>query len=663
MKEGDTPPAAGDVTGEQSRLTPADGEIDPGYTNGDMDPSDSSSEIGEEPVPSPKFASTEGSSKVVSVVNMGEEVHTEGDAEHPSSSDEDNGDGSDQEHDREEPVPSTTAKYASTEGSSKAVSVESLGEEVHTEGDAENPSSSDEDDVSDDDDGDGSDQEHDRAATVNVANFPAETGDYIDDDSSEESDDEGSALDIDGEDRESDDGDGRQREQPRAVLHGVVDDSTTSASPRLASSSEADDIAQECAGSDDDADWTGERTNVHTLDRADVVHMLRTAAMERDVVALRRAVQEVESAGLESESAAGRRLLARLEAQGSLGPARSQSSVFDSDSGAHSVARGGDVYAKARREVEKHREEVAEFEYENRRQRNIERKSNEPETQWEQQQREQQQRELEQQRQLRQQRQRLEQQQWEQLERKPQRPPSQEIWDEQEQSGWEDERQEASVVDEQVVETQAEKLTPGTESHKEELQRTPVPAPTPVHENDNICTICLSSMDSAGTTCTLPCKHTFHVACIEVWLENKQGAHCPLCRITIGTIHGTAMYEHDPASASVDAVVHERTARRTSDASELKQAKPQKSRGKLTDEAQNTAATIHTKPSATWPPGGIRWVNFGDTTTKPSKRIDRETALALVASGTLSDDPLCMCFHRGVTEWMPFATERVALGL
>jgi hypothetical protein len=44
------------------------------------------------------------------------------------------------------------------------------------------------------------------------------------------------------------------------------------------------------------------------------------------------------------------------------------------------------------------------------------------------------------------------------------------------------------------------------------------------------CSICLTNINDNNTK-TLECKHTFHINCIDIWIDNKNS--CPLCRAII----------------------------------------------------------------------------------------------------------------------------------
>ena len=52
-------------------------------------------------------------------------------------------------------------------------------------------------------------------------------------------------------------------------------------------------------------------------------------------------------------------------------------------------------------------------------------------------------------------------------------------------------------------------------------------------ENEDCCTICLESFEPRQEVRTTPCSHTFHVACIDSWLEIRNV--CPNCKQELGT--------------------------------------------------------------------------------------------------------------------------------
>ena len=47
--------------------------------------------------------------------------------------------------------------------------------------------------------------------------------------------------------------------------------------------------------------------------------------------------------------------------------------------------------------------------------------------------------------------------------------------------------------------------------------------------DDNLCSICLDTIDSKKDSVTLKCKHKFHKKCIKLWFKQKQ--ICPYCRM------------------------------------------------------------------------------------------------------------------------------------
>ncbi|KAI9986532.1 hypothetical protein PInf_025482 [Phytophthora infestans] len=47
-------------------------------------------------------------------------------------------------------------------------------------------------------------------------------------------------------------------------------------------------------------------------------------------------------------------------------------------------------------------------------------------------------------------------------------------------------------------------------------------------ENEDICPICLIEFEDGEDVRNLPCKHIFHVACIDEWL--KRNTSCPMCK-------------------------------------------------------------------------------------------------------------------------------------
>jgi len=51
---------------------------------------------------------------------------------------------------------------------------------------------------------------------------------------------------------------------------------------------------------------------------------------------------------------------------------------------------------------------------------------------------------------------------------------------------------------------------------------------------DEACAICLEDYDNGDMLRLLPCKHEFHVACIDPWLT-KWGTFCPVCKLEVIT--------------------------------------------------------------------------------------------------------------------------------
>ncbi|EGZ30747.1 hypothetical protein PHYSODRAFT_295425 [Phytophthora sojae] len=50
-------------------------------------------------------------------------------------------------------------------------------------------------------------------------------------------------------------------------------------------------------------------------------------------------------------------------------------------------------------------------------------------------------------------------------------------------------------------------------------------------ENDDVCPICLIEFEDGEDVRNLPCKHIFHVACIDEWL--KRNTSCPMCKSNV----------------------------------------------------------------------------------------------------------------------------------
>jgi hypothetical protein len=69
-----------------------------------------------------------------------------------------------------------------------------------------------------------------------------------------------------------------------------------------------------------------------------------------------------------------------------------------------------------------------------------------------------------------------------------------------------------------------------TELTVDTIQPSLEPAQVKESETDfNVCTICLESYQEGEKLRILPCKHRFHMSCVDAWLTTKSGT-CPLCR-------------------------------------------------------------------------------------------------------------------------------------
>lgn len=51
---------------------------------------------------------------------------------------------------------------------------------------------------------------------------------------------------------------------------------------------------------------------------------------------------------------------------------------------------------------------------------------------------------------------------------------------------------------------------------------------------EEACAICLEDYDNGDMLRLLPCKHEFHVECIDPWLT-KWGTFCPVCKLEVTT--------------------------------------------------------------------------------------------------------------------------------
>ena len=59
------------------------------------------------------------------------------------------------------------------------------------------------------------------------------------------------------------------------------------------------------------------------------------------------------------------------------------------------------------------------------------------------------------------------------------------------------------------------------------LHKSKAPPPLPEPEK-TVCVICQDCVDDDSLV--LPCKHEFHMPCVETWFRKEQKACCPLCR-------------------------------------------------------------------------------------------------------------------------------------
>ncbi len=82
-----------------------------------------------------------------------------------------------------------------------------------------------------------------------------------------------------------------------------------------------------------------------------------------------------------------------------------------------------------------------------------------------------------------------------------------------------------------------------------EPERKPVVLPTSVLEadRDEECHLCLENLKMGDQVATLPCRHCFHVACVEE-LIHHQHMLCPLCREPITTTENETSVRTVPES-------------------------------------------------------------------------------------------------------------------
>ena len=61
-----------------------------------------------------------------------------------------------------------------------------------------------------------------------------------------------------------------------------------------------------------------------------------------------------------------------------------------------------------------------------------------------------------------------------------------------------------------------------------------------INEN-NFCSVCLSSFEDGDVLKVLPCKHFFHKVCLDPWFI-KEGS-CPICRQSLASSTSMTMSE------------------------------------------------------------------------------------------------------------------------
>ncbi|KAG6962570.1 hypothetical protein JG687_00007076 [Phytophthora cactorum] len=79
------------------------------------------------------------------------------------------------------------------------------------------------------------------------------------------------------------------------------------------------------------------------------------------------------------------------------------------------------------------------------------------------------------------------------------------------------------------------------------------PASVGSTENEDVCPICLIEFEDGEDVRNLPCKHIFHVACIDEWL--KRNTSCPMCKSNVDLDAVNITVENPPAPARGGAVV------------------------------------------------------------------------------------------------------------
>ncbi|KAJ2897282.1 hypothetical protein IWW38_001776 [Coemansia aciculifera] len=72
-------------------------------------------------------------------------------------------------------------------------------------------------------------------------------------------------------------------------------------------------------------------------------------------------------------------------------------------------------------------------------------------------------------------------------------------------------------------------LTDNARKEEDALALTSDPA-QPIHEEN--CAVCLEDFNAGDVVRRLPCRHFFHIACIDPWLSER-AATCPLCNFVV----------------------------------------------------------------------------------------------------------------------------------
>ena len=82
-----------------------------------------------------------------------------------------------------------------------------------------------------------------------------------------------------------------------------------------------------------------------------------------------------------------------------------------------------------------------------------------------------------------------------------------------------------------------------------EVLRQILAQPTPAQQDNDICTVCIDSLEPEQLTLTLPCQHAFHYECMVPWMARSFS--CPRCTqkmmwVTVLERDFQAVYENDP---------------------------------------------------------------------------------------------------------------------